>query len=149
MAYKVMAYLVMAYLAMAYQQWPFENVCLTLCHDLLSPAWTIRHGAAIALREIIKTHGSGAGRAVGMTEAEQLQANERWVEDVCVRLLCVLALDRFGDFVSDQVPAACVAAAAHPPARSPTRPPAHPPARLPLFAAARRQLSAAPATTAG
>lgn len=27
----------------------------------------------------------------------------RWLEDVCLRLLSVLALDRFGDFVSDQV----------------------------------------------
>jgi len=26
-----------------------------------------------------------------------------WLEDLSVRLLCVLALDRFGDFVSDEV----------------------------------------------
>ena len=30
-------------------------------------------------------------------------ANQLWLEDVAVRLVCVLALDRFGDFVSDEV----------------------------------------------
>ena len=30
-------------------------------------------------------------------------SNLQWLEDCAVRLLCVLALDRFGDFTSDQV----------------------------------------------
>jgi len=30
-------------------------------------------------------------------------ANQLWLEDLSVRLLCVLALDRFGDYVSDEV----------------------------------------------
>lgn len=30
-------------------------------------------------------------------------ANQLWLEDLAVRLVCVLALDRFGDFVSDEV----------------------------------------------
>ena len=30
-------------------------------------------------------------------------ANVRWLEDTSLRLLCVLALDRFGDFVSYEV----------------------------------------------
>lgn len=29
--------------------------------------------------------------------------HEIWLEDIAIRLLCVLALDRFGDFVSDAV----------------------------------------------
>jgi len=29
--------------------------------------------------------------------------NQAWLEDACIRLLCVLALDRFGDFVTDEV----------------------------------------------
>jgi len=32
-----------------------------------------------------------------------LHSNSRWLEDCSIRLLCVLALDRFGDFTSDQV----------------------------------------------
>lgn len=30
-------------------------------------------------------------------------SNLQWLEDCTIRLLCVLALDRFGDFTSDQV----------------------------------------------
>lgn len=34
----------------------------------------------------------------------QMQASHlRWLEDKTVRLICVLALDRFGDFLADQV----------------------------------------------
>lgn len=33
------------------------------------------------------------------------EANRHWVEDCLVLLLCVLALDRFGDYGSDQVTA--------------------------------------------
>lgn len=29
--------------------------------------------------------------------------NQAWLEDVGLRLLCVLALDHFGDFLGDQV----------------------------------------------
>lgn len=31
------------------------------------------------------------------------ELHQLWLEDVSLRLVCVLALDRFGDFVSDQV----------------------------------------------
>ena len=30
-------------------------------------------------------------------------ATQSWLEDAAIRLLCVFALDRFADFVSDQV----------------------------------------------
>lgn len=29
--------------------------------------------------------------------------HQLWLEDLSLHLLCVLALDRFGDFISDQV----------------------------------------------
>ena len=29
--------------------------------------------------------------------------HDKWLEDLSLRLVCVLALDRFGDFVSDEV----------------------------------------------
>lgn len=31
------------------------------------------------------------------------EVNQRWLEDAAIRIVCVLALDRFADFVSDQV----------------------------------------------
>jgi TATA-binding protein-associated factor len=38
-----------------------------------------------------------------VSKEEQEVQNNEWLEDCCIRLLCVLALDRFGDFVGDQV----------------------------------------------
>ncbi|XP_067006130.2 TATA-binding protein-associated factor 172 [Anabrus simplex] len=83
--------------------WPFEGFCDQLCHDLFSPSWEIRHGASTALREVIRTHGKGAGKAADIPKQEMEDFHQLWLEDVALRLLCVLALDRFGDFVSDQV----------------------------------------------
>lgn len=62
-------------------------------------AWLFAAGWAVA-------GGSGkrALGAVSIAEAAAAHAaNAGWVEDCAIHLLCVLALDRFGDFVSDQV----------------------------------------------
>ena len=34
---------------------------------------------------------------------ENLVAHEKWCNDLAVKFLCIFVLDRFGDFVSDQV----------------------------------------------
>lgn len=34
---------------------------------------------------------------------KMMDANVEWLEDVALKLLCVFALDRFGDYVSDEV----------------------------------------------
>ena len=82
---------------------PLEAFCSKLYMDLFSPRWEIRHGSATALRELMKSHISGGGKSIYMTAEEQIEAHNNWLEDAALRLLCVLALDRFGDFVSDQV----------------------------------------------
>jgi len=84
-------------------EWPFEGLCEQLCMDLFSPVWEVRHGAGIGLREILKTQGSGIGKIVGETSSQNEINHKRALEDLCIRLLCVLALDRFADYVSDQV----------------------------------------------
>ncbi|XP_050083942.1 TATA-binding protein-associated factor 172 [Anopheles aquasalis] len=83
--------------------WPLEAFCSRLFLDLFSPRWETRHGSATALRELLKTHSQGAGKSVGMSKSEMDLQHQLWLEDATLRLLCVLALDRFGDFVSDQV----------------------------------------------
>ncbi|KFB40634.1 hypothetical protein ZHAS_00008156 [Anopheles sinensis] len=83
--------------------WPLESFCSKLYLDLFSPRWETRHGSATALRELLKSHADGAGKSVYMTKAEMESQHQLWLEDATLRLLCVLALDRFGDFVSDQV----------------------------------------------
>lgn len=83
--------------------WPLESFCSKLYLDLFSPRWETRHGAATALREVFKTHASGGGKSNYMTADEMEECHLQWLEDAVLRLLCVLALDRFGDFISDQV----------------------------------------------
>lgn len=40
-------------------EWPLEAFSETLCQDLFSQKWEIRHGAATALRELVRLHGKG------------------------------------------------------------------------------------------
>ncbi|KIW24153.1 uncharacterized protein PV07_09885 [Cladophialophora immunda] len=83
--------------------WPFDVMCDFLSVDLFDPNWEVRHGAAMGLREVLRVHGRGAGRRYGKSRAENELANRRWLDDLACRLLCVLMLDRFGDYVSDTV----------------------------------------------
>ena len=50
-----------AWQAMLEGHWPFEDLCARLCQDTLSPAWTLRHGAAAGLRDILRSHAACAG----------------------------------------------------------------------------------------
>ncbi|KAG5679831.1 hypothetical protein PVAND_009369 [Polypedilum vanderplanki] len=83
--------------------WPLESFCSKLFIDLFSVKWEIRHGSAIALRELLKSHINGGGKSIYMTSEEQKISHNLWLEDIALRILSVMALDRFGDFISDQV----------------------------------------------
>ncbi|GIY86061.1 TATA-binding protein-associated factor 172 [Caerostris darwini] len=85
------------------KQWPLESFSDLLVHDLLNAGWEVRHGAATALREIIRIHGKDAGKRPDATPDQMEILNQLWLEDLALRLTCVLALDKFGDFISDQV----------------------------------------------
>ncbi|ERT01495.1 hypothetical protein HMPREF1624_02745 [Sporothrix schenckii ATCC 58251] len=82
-------------------EWPYERLCDFLKVDLFDPHWEARHGAAMGLREVIRVHGSGAGREKGKTRSENNSNNRKWLDDLACRLCCVLMLDRFTDFSSD------------------------------------------------
>lgn len=84
-------------------EWPFERLCELLLVDLFDPNWEIRHGAAMGLREVIRVHGKGAGRVRGKTQQENDVLNQTWLEDMACRLCCIFMLDRFGDYISDNV----------------------------------------------
>nr|CAD7574777.1 unnamed protein product [Timema californicum] len=51
-------------------EWPFESFCDRLCQDLFSLSWEVRHGAATALREVIRLHGAGAGKSANIPKTE-------------------------------------------------------------------------------
>ncbi|XP_005991591.1 TATA-binding protein-associated factor 172 isoform X2 [Latimeria chalumnae] len=84
-------------------EWPLESFCEELCNDLFNPSWEVRHGAGTGLREILKAHGKSGGKVADSTLEELEKQHQEWLEDLVIRLLCVFALDRFGDFVSDEV----------------------------------------------
>ncbi|KAG8534041.1 uncharacterized protein KY384_000884 [Bacidia gigantensis] len=84
-------------------EWPFERLCEVLAADLLDASWEIRHGAALGLREVVRIHGAGAGRESGKSKSENDALNAVWADDLACRLCCVLMLDRFGDYISDNV----------------------------------------------
>lgn len=50
--------------------WPLEGWASALAADLFSVQWETRHGAATALRELLKSHGSGAGKERGSTSEQ-------------------------------------------------------------------------------
>jgi TATA-binding protein-associated factor len=99
--------------------WIWDGIANILEVDLFSQAWEVRHGAAMCLRELLKLQGKSGGMkgrflpsAVcvisqlaldGQTPEENDIAHERWCNNLAAKLLCVSVLDRFGDFVSDQV----------------------------------------------
>lgn len=84
-------------------EWPFEHMCDFLMVDIFDPNWEVRHGAAMALREVIRVQGAGAGRLEGKSRHDNNILNRKWLDDLACRLLCVLMLDRFGDYISDNV----------------------------------------------
>ncbi len=82
-------------------EWPYERLCDFLKIDLFDPQWETRHGAAMGLREVMRVHGGGAGRAKGKSRGENDALNKAWLDDLACRLSCVLMLDRFTDYSSD------------------------------------------------
>lgn len=82
-------------------EWPFQRVCEYLAIELFDQTWEIRHGAAMGVREILRLHGAGAGRRKGKTRAENDKLNQQWLNDLVCRISCVLMLDRFADYTSD------------------------------------------------
>ena len=77
------------------------HICL---HRACIPACGARAGMFMAGWGA--SDGHGKRRLTGVTAAHAAaaaQSNSIWLEDCVIRLMCVLALDRFGDFVGDQV----------------------------------------------
>lgn len=82
-------------------EWPFARVCDYLAVELFDFTWEVRHGAAMGIREILRAHGGGAGRQKGNSRAENDKLNQRWLNDLACRAICVFMLDRFTDFTGD------------------------------------------------
>ncbi|KAL1409070.1 TATA-binding protein-associated factor mot1 [Vanrija albida] len=66
---------------------PWSAVAVELAVALTDPQWQVRHGAALGLMEVLRSTGGYAG----------------FLGALARRLLTLLALDRFGDFLGDTV----------------------------------------------
>ena len=71
------------------------KMCQQLLDDTLSPRWEVRHGALTCLRDVLSASRRMGSRWIWMTNT--------WLEDCASRVICVLALDRFGDYEDDSV----------------------------------------------
>jgi len=85
------------------KDWPLDSFCNQLVSNLFSARWEVRHGAATALKSLIRIQGESGGMTSRYEIEQQDHLHSDWLEDLALRLICVLALDKFGDFVSDQV----------------------------------------------
>ena len=72
-----------------------QGFCGQLVGDLFSPRWELRHGAATALRSLVRIQG-GSGGMSARAGQDQQRLHTDWMEDLALRLICVLALDRCG-----------------------------------------------------
>lgn len=84
-------------------EWPWKAVVERLAVGLLASNWETRHGAALGLRELLRLQASGGGKLGGVLRSQNDELHRIWIEDLAAKLLYVFALDRFGDYVSDQV----------------------------------------------
>lgn len=71
---------------------PWSAVAVELAAALTDPAWEVRHGAALGLMEVLRA--SGTTLSIGYPS---------FLSALARRLLTLLALDRFGDFLGDMV----------------------------------------------
>lgn len=70
---------------------------------LFSPSWEVRHGSALGLRDLVKIQGRAGGKVVGCSSVDNELVNGSYLLSLAQSVLTLLALDRFGDFNSDQL----------------------------------------------
>lgn len=83
--------------------WPFSRLLEVFMADMFDATWETRHGALLGIREVIKSAGATAGMLFNASAEKNAALNAAWLEDLACRLVCIIALDRFADYVADQV----------------------------------------------
>lgn len=85
------------------KDWPLAKISNEYIDNLFENSWEMRHGAAIALREIVRYQGKSAGKRSDLPKSINEKLNQLWLVDMALKAITVLALDKFGDFLFDQV----------------------------------------------
>ena len=73
------------------EPWPFCALCSCMRQAILHQAWEVRHGAAVALRALVRAHALSLGAHGDADAAEQRAQNRQFSEDLAVRICCVIA----------------------------------------------------------
>ncbi|EPZ32387.1 SNF2-related domain-containing protein [Rozella allomycis CSF55] len=84
-------------------EWKFQRLCEEFCVEIFDTNWNVRHGAVLGLSEIIREHGRDGGKRKGLSKEKNEEKHERWSVDVGLRLVSLLALDRFADYIDDSI----------------------------------------------
>ncbi|CAF3887799.1 unnamed protein product [Rotaria magnacalcarata] len=74
--------------------WPLNDFYDWLVEQIFQPLWEYRHGSVTILRDLLKGQQS-----ISISN----ECYYEWLEDLSVRLLTLIILDRFADYVSDEV----------------------------------------------
>jgi hypothetical protein len=73
---------------------PQAVLATDMTFNMFSPNWHIRHGAVMGMLHLLKAWSTTA------SFSSSLPSPGLWVKDILARSLCLLILDRFGDFTS-------------------------------------------------
>jgi len=66
--------------------WIWDGVVKVLEVDLFSPAWEVRHGAALALRELLKVQGKYGGMQGELSlKSENHEISVRFLQRICLQ----------------------------------------------------------------
>ncbi|CAM9816122.1 unnamed protein product, partial [Ectocarpus sp. 12 AP-2014] len=76
------------------------SLAADLVAQLFHPIWQCRHGAALGALSILRAWNARRRRGEPVPYGARMAA---WAEDAVARCVCVLALDRFGDYSSRMV----------------------------------------------
>ena len=81
--------------------WVWGRLTDKLVGMLESESWETRHGAALAIRDLIRVQGRGCGMSREATTNRMRHRDA--LQELAKRLVLVLVRDRFGDFIGDSV----------------------------------------------
>jgi hypothetical protein len=84
---------------------PQTLLATDLLYCMFHPAWHVRHGACLSIMALLQAWWTPSDRNHNRMNSKNGQRDGqtfgKWLQDILARSLCVLCLDRFGDFSMD------------------------------------------------